>query len=110
MDIIIVHQGTLVTLRRQLFIVELDGVIITAGITITITITGRAIIRCTFIQKATDAAVVAVAATRALPMQVLVVAMIAFGDAVILVARIPPWETRPVDPAETILMMHRIFS
>ncbi len=96
MDIINIHQGTLATLHRQLFIVELDGVIVLVGIVTVgiiigiLTITGLPITRCTFIRKTTAAAVAAVATNRTLPMQVLVAAMVAFEDMATLVEHILP--------------------
>jgi len=90
MDIIIVHQETLPTPHRQPFIVELDGVITIVAVTIMITITGRRITRCISIQETMAAAVAAIAATRALPIQVFVAMMGAFMDVVILEAFILP--------------------
>lgn len=90
MDIIIAHQGTLPTPHRQPFIVELDDVIITVAATIMITIMGRRITRCTSIRETMGVAVVAIAATRALPIQVLVATMVVVMDVVILEAFILP--------------------
>ena len=77
---------TLPTPHRQPFIVELDGVITIVAVTIMITITGRRITRCISIQETMAAAVAAIAATRALPIQVFVAMMGAFMDVVILEA------------------------